>query len=915
MTIPPPIKLRCEYLENPLGVDVRRPRLSWVLTHPVRSSSSSAARVIVASSRQTADDGFGDLWDTGLITEDVSCGLEYSGVSLHSFQQIFWRVQWGDNAGNMSSWSEIASFEMGFLEDDQWQASWITKADCREHTSPGTTLLGEYLGDYINAHAIYCRREFMLAKPVKRARAFVSGLGFCELSVNGQKVGDRVLDPAQTDYSRLALYSTYDIVDQLAASAETRRTGRFVVGMILGNGRHIRNYGYGHPRGIVQILVEYIDGSNQHFVTDGSWKVSHGALQQNGLYFGERYDARLEEHGWDEVGADDSSWSNATEVSAAHPASQLIPPIRVARRITPVHQTVLPDGTTVFDFGENCAGWLRVCVKGERGTELTIHHAELLHDDGALNTSPNQAAEATDVYILKGDSPEWYEPRFTYHGFRYASISASPVGIKILSVEGCVVHSDVEQVGTLTCSNALLNRIHANVLRGQLSNLMSIPTDCCQRDERHGWLGDAHLAAEESMFNFNMAAFYTKFLKDIALAQRMDGSLPDVVPPYTGRLYPADPAWSSAFISIAWEHYQFYGEKRILDHHFDAMKKYVDFLKAHSTGLVIETLGKYGDWCPPGSIAPKRTPVELTSTWYFYHDALLLSRIAGILCRSREQQELEELSAGIKDAFNRRFLRDGEYLVNRFAPVDRAAGQTSNLLPLHLKMVPEDFTAHVLDRLLQSVIADQDFHLDTGILGTKYILDVLTDYGHAETAYKVASQRTYPGWGYMVEEGATTLWERWEKITGGGMNSQNHIMLGSVDAWFYRVVAGISVIEPGWKRIGYAPPAFAGLTSASASVETVRGVAALNWKRDPDEMVVDITVPVGSQGIVRIPLDRVDDVVEESDTILWGPDVTSAVPLPAVTCNGKQGPTVLFTTGSGSYHFHTHRGSHQVRTD
>ena len=902
MIISPATNLRCEYLKNPLGVDIDRPRLSWILLHPERGQIQRAFRIVVSSSAAIAEKGVGDLWDSGKVDSAETAGVRYAGKGLESGQRCWWRVQWWDKDDRKSDWSQTARFEMGILHEKDWVAKWISRKDCREFKSKGSVLLGEPLGDYINAFTLYLRREFTLAKPVARARAHVCGLGYYELSINGRKVGDHVLDPAQTDYKKTALYATYDIIDDLVRSRMTQETGNFAVGIILGNGRHIRSYGYDHAKAFLQLMVDYEDGTTETFASDSGWKVSYGPLQENGLYFGERYDARLEMAGWDEVGFNESGWEKAIEVEGLTPASQLMPPIRVVKLLKPERHFASAEGVHVYDFGQNFAGWVRVSVQGPRGTEVCLHHAELLNEDGTLNTSPNQNAEATDVYVLKGDGIETYEPRFTYHGFRYVGVSGSPAMPTVVSIEGCVVHSDVERVGGFSCSNLLINRIHENVLWGQVSNLMSLPTDCTQRDERQGWLGDAHLAAEESMFNFDMAAFYTKFLKDIQCAQREDGSLPDTVPPYLARLYPADPAWSSAYITIAWYVYQFYGDRSVLECHFDSMKEYIHFLRASAEDGIIKSLGKYGDWCPPGSIAPKRTPVELTSTWYYYHDTLLLSKIAGALHRLRDQQELQDLSLEIRDAFNTHFLKEGEYEVNRFAPVDRSPGQTSNALPLYLDMVPPDEKAHVLSRLLHGVVAEQDYHLDTGILGTRYLLDVLTENGFADVAYRVASQRTYPGWGYMVEEGATTLWERWEKITGGGMNSHNHIMLGSVDAWFYRVISGLSCLEPGWKRIRFAPRVFEGLDSAHASLRTVQGIASIAWQRNKDSLSIDVCIPVGSLGIVDLPLMWDKQKVVEGDRTLWQLGQTAVPDSDDIRFLEMGEKHVTFELGSGAYH-------------
>lgn len=901
MIVPTPVDLRCEYLRDPLGVDVARPRLSWINLHPDRDQRQTAFQVIVSSTPEKSAGGVGDVWDSGKILSPETTGIRYEGSDLRSFQSVWWRVRWWEMDGVASDWSASARFELGILDGTEWKARWISKKNCREFRSKGSVLLGEPLGDYTNAYTIYLRSEFKLMKPIVRARAFVCGLGYYELRINGRKVGDHVLDPAQTDYRKVALYSTYDVINELASSAATREDGKFAVGLILGNGRHIRSYGYDYPKALLQIVIEYGDGSSEIVATDSGWKASYGPLQENGLYYGERYDARMEMPGWDDAGFDDSKWEPAIEVQGIKPSSQLMPPIRVVRHLEPVTHFSSSDGTHFYDFGQNFAGWVKISLQGPAGTEVTLRHAELMNEDGSLNTSTSKNADATDVYVLKGEGVETYEPRFTYHGFRYVSLSAVPAMPDVLSMEGCVVHSDVESSGEFSCSNSLLNRIHQNILWGQLSNLMSIPTDCTQRDERQGWLGDAHLAAEESMFNFDLAAFYSRFLKSIEFAQQADGSLPDTVPPYWRGLYPADPAWSSALITIAWLVYRFYDDKDVLARHFDAMMKYVDFLNANAENHIITKLGKYGDWCPPGSITPKRTPVELTSTWYYYHDTLILSKIAGILDRSEDQTLLATRAEAIKEAFNNQFLKNGEYAVNRFAPVDRASGQTSNALPLYLDMTPQDVKAQVLDRLLHGVIEEQDYHLDTGILGTRYLLDVLTESGFGDVAYKVASQRTYPGWGYMVEEGSTTLWERWEKITGGGMNSHNHIMLGSVDAWFYRVVAGLTCLDAGSKRIRFMPPVFAGLDRAKATFKTVRGAAAISWEKGEDTFSLRALIPVGAVGVVYVPLMWQKQAITETLGPLWQSGKNESAAIDRVRMAGNGLEYVGFEFGSGEY--------------
>lgn len=894
MSPPVPTRLRCEYLTEPLGVDTAAPRLSWALESPRRGDLQTAFQILVSSAPELLRSDIGDFWDTGKVQEERAPIVEYAGEQLLSCARYHWKVRWWDLNGTPSPWSEPASFLTGFLNEGDWKPKWIAPREVREFRSKGTVLLGHPGADEAQALAVYLRKEFALKERASLAMIFISGLGQYELRLNGEKVGTSVLDPGWTDYAKRALYASHDITPLVR--------GKNAVGVILGNGRHIKGYGFDGPKLACRVEVEYESGDRAVFFADESWKTSPGPLQENGLYHGERYDARLDLDGWDRPGFDDRSWAKA--IPAAGPAlvSQMMPPVRVTERLRPKSVKPQPSGAFVFDFGQNFSGWVRLSVEGLKGTEVRLRHAELLHEDGSINVGSNENAEATDVYVLRGGGPEVFEPRFTYHGFRYVEVTGYPGQPGIGALEGCFVHSDVPRTGSFRCSNDLLNRIHQNVLWGQLSNLMSIPTDCPQRDERHGWLGDAHLSAEEAVFNFDMAAFYSKFLEDIRLAQKEDGSLPDVVPPYLPRLYPADPAWSSAYptlVALLWEHY---GDKRTIARHYLHLKRYIDFLAANADRHIIRTLGKYGDWCPPGSIVPKKTPVELTSTWYFYHDVLILARLASVLGRAEEVRQYEQLAGAVRDAFNVTFLGETQYAAVRVSSVDTYPNQTSNALPLFLDMVPAAKKDAVLASLLQSIVRQQDGHVDTGILGTRYILDVLVDNGHGDVAYRMVTHKSYPGWGYMLAEDATTLWERWEKLTGHAMNSQNHIMLGSVDAWFYRTIAGLSPLRPGWKSVRVRPHVLGDLTSAEASLETAAGKVRSAWKKGADSFTLEVTVPVGSSAEVQLPLLWPAARLFESGKPLRRPGPV-AEPIPDLTYEGDEGGRAHVRTGSGDYKF------------
>lgn len=890
----PPRDLRVEYLAEPLGIATALPRFSWTLRSDIRGDVQRAYQILVSSERALCENGIGDYWDTDRVESPRLSGVEYGGEALLSVKRFYWRARWWNGRHEPSPWSDVASFGTAFLNDKEWRPKWISLPEPREFKSRGNVLLGEYGGEYIQTYGIYLRKEIALKGPAVSATAFVCGLGYYELRVNGRKAGDRVLDPAWTEYRKGALFSTLDITPLLAP--------RTAFALLVGSGRHLKNYGYDQPQAALRIEIEYANGDRDFVATDETWKAGHGPLQENGLFHGERYDARLELKGWDAPGFDDAGWRNAVVLPGYPLASQMMPPIRVTDTLKPRARTEPAPGVFIFDFGQNFSGWVRLRVRGPRGAEVRLRHAELLDPAGFLNTQPNENAEARDIFVLGGDGDEVYEPRFTYHGFRYVEVTGYPGEPSLDAVEGRFVHSDVERTGSFASSEPLVNAIHRCILWGQLSNLMGIPTDCPQRDERHGWLGDAHLSAEAAIFNFDMAAFYLKFLEDIRASQKDDGSLPDFVPAFVPNHYPADPAWASAYGILIWLLYWYYDDGRVIQRHYGPFKRYVDFLSRNAPDGIVRSLGKYGDWCPPGGITPKKTPVELTSTWFYLHDLQLLARLAQVVGRHDEMKTYAKLAEDVRGAFNAVFLEGDQYRAIRASAVDAYPNQTANLLPLALDLVPPEKKEAVWEQLLQSVVHLADEHVDTGILGTRYLLDVLTDHGRADVAWRVATQRSYPGWGYMIAEGATTLWERWELLTGRAMNSHNHIMFGSIDAWFYRVVAGLAPLEPGWRKIRVWPRLAAELASAEATVRTPRGEAHAAWRRTGEELSIDVRVPVGATAVLKIPLLWVPGRIEESGRLLWeAGDIREKAD--GVAFSGVEDGAPAFLLGSGTYAF------------
>lgn len=885
--------LRTEYLRDTLGIDVSQPRLSWVLQSSTRGVRQSAYQILVAGSREALENDEGDMWNSGKVESRQSVNVVYAGDTLQGGTTYYWKVRVWNQNDEVSSWSSVATFHMGLLAEDAWQGQWIGAPDT-EVTAP------------------LLRREFTVEQGIEAAHVYIAGLGYYELYINGQKVGDHVLDPGTTQYDKRILYVTYDVADYLQPGANT-------VGVMLGKGwfwqRNYRQYGAG-PQLLLQLNLALDDDTTLSIVSDETWKVSAGPITSHSIYAGEVYDARREQPGWNAPGYDDAGWDSAEIV--ASPGGQLdahlMPPIRVTQTLRPVQMTQLEDGAYVFDFGQNLTGWPRLCVSGGEGTQVVLKTAEVTRKDTAriqgenpenfearLDTRNNQAAEAADTYICRGaPGTEVYEPRFTYHGFRYVQVEGYPGEPTLKDLEARVVHTDVKPVGEFHCSNSLLNQTHTNILWSQVGNLHSIPTDCPQRDERQGWTGDAHLSVEEAMHNFDMAAFYAKWLQDVQDAQSEDGSIPDVVP-HHGR-YPevGTPAWQVAYPLVLWYMYEYYDDVRILEHHYDSLKQWITYMDSIAKDYIIET-GR-GDWCPPQRTEPIDGSVPITSTGHYHQAADIMAKIAGLLGKSDDAVQYAALADDIKAAFNDRFL---DKTTNNYG----AGSQTSNAYPLYLGLVPEENQASVVSNLVHNIMEQHAGHLWTGILGTKAVVSVLPAMGLSDVLYNAATQVTYPSYGHMLARGATTVWERWgafRYFDPAGMNSLNHIMFGTIDEFFYKNLAGIQLASPAYGQITIKPHVVGDLTHARAAVDTIRGRVASSWQRVGNTFTLEVTLPANSRGKVSVPkLGLTDVTVEEGDKVVWqtGAFVSGVNGISNAEDNGDY---VTFAVASGSYTFKLH---------
>lgn len=708
--------------------------------------------------------------------------------------------------------------------------------------------------------ARYLRKEFAVNKKVTRAIVFFSGLGLSELYLNGSKVGDAVLSPAFSQYDKRAFYVTYDVTKNV-------QQGTNAIGVILGNGRFYadrsRVYSgtkdFGWPKLLLKLRIEYDDGSAERIVSDISWKLTlDGPIRANNDFDGEEYDARMELDGWDKAGFNDSKWTPVRLVSAPGDtlSAQIQEPIRVTGTLKAKSMREIAKGVYVFDLGQNIAGWCRLHVSGPTGTRVTLRHAETLNSNGSLYVANLRSAKATDVYTLRGNGAETWEPRFITHGFRYVELTGFPGKPDLNSIEGCVVNDDLAPTGEFESSNPLLNQIYQAVVWGVRDNYRSIPTDCPQRDERQGWLGDRSAECRGESFLFDNSLLYSKWMQDIADSQRPSGSLPDVAPTYWS-IYSDNVSWPSTFIMAPEMLRLQFSDTRTISRQYDAAKRWMDYISQWVTNGIIGR-DSYGDWCVPPedpllihSKDPNRiTDKTLIATAYLYHDCRLMANNARLLNKTNDAEHFSKLAEQLKAGLNQKFLdRDkGQY---------SNGTQTSCVLPLAFGMVPDDMKTKIFAHLVNKIENETHSHIGTGLVGGQFLMRVLTENGRPDLAYTIATQRDYPSWGYMIEHGATTIWELWNGNTADPtMNSGNHVMLvGDLVIWLYENIAGIKSDPgaPGFKHILMKPTPVGDLTYVKASHRSPYGLIRSEWHREKTKFDWNIEIPVNTTATVSIP--------------------------------------------------------------
>ena len=873
-------ELICEYRTNPLGIDIQKPRLSWQIVSAEENVLQTAYEI--KATDQTPNGKL--LWTSGKVNSAQSVNVTYQGPALKSMQCVYWQVRVWDNKNKATAWSAPAFWEMGILEPESWKASWISIASEPDIKGPKPVQ--------------YFRKEFSATKKVKSARVYVTSQGLYQLFLNGKKVSADLFTPGWTSYKKRIQYQTYDVTSMVQA--------RNSIGATLGDGWFRGNIGWGGQNGyygsklalLAQLQISYTDGTSETIVSDKSWKVTNnGPITESDIYDGEVYDARKEMPGWASAGFDDSKWGKVTITDQSKKilvAPQGVP-VKAIEEIKPVKLFTTPNGETVFDMGQNMVGWVRLKVQGKKGDLVAMEFAEVLDKEGNFYTANLRSAKCSDVYILKGEGQEVFEPHFTFHGFRFVKIDGLSAPASLDMITGIVIHSDMTPTGSFSCSDPMINQLQHNIQWGQKGNFLDVPTDCPQRDERLGWTGDAQVFSMTAAFNFNVAPFYTKWTRDIAADQLPNGSVPDVIPDVL-KGGGGKTAWADACVIVPWTTYLTYGDQRILEIQYPSMKAWVEYMKTRAGDDNLWTGDwHYGDWLAfatnnsdyPGATTEK----DLIATAYYSYSSGILAKTAAIIGQKEDAMKYAQLSQDIKKAFVHEFVTPAGRLVSHT--------QTAYSLALAFNLLPEDLIPKAAEFLAADV--KKMGHLTTGFVGTPLLCKTLSAHGYEDLAFMLLNRKEYPSWLYPVTQGATTIWERWDgqKPDGSfqdvGMNSFNHYAYGAIGEWLYRYVAGMDVDPevPGYKHILLEPHPGGGLTNADAEFTSLYGKVKSAWMIDGNDFVYEITVPANTTATVTLPAATSEQLTVNSLPVSASIKESLKQTLKGITIN----------VGSGNYQF------------
>ena len=883
--------LNCEHKKNPVGIDVLQPRLSWKIKSTGFNIVQTAYSVRVATDQKFPSSS--TVWQTGKITSDESVLVDYRGPDLKSGQRYYWQVKIWDNHGKASKWSETAYWETGLISPFDWKAKWI-----------------ELEGDTLRySPSPHFRKEFLVSKPVAKARVYVTSHGVYELHLNGKKVGDQVLTPGWTSYGKRLQYQVYDVTSMLVG-------GNNAVGAVLGDGWYRGTLAWGNNWAIygkrlgllMQMKITYSDGSEILIVTDESWKgIVDGAIRMNDFYNGETYDASKKMTGWNLSGYNDSNWHKVR--IGNYMLDNLIVsegvPIRKIQEIKPVRIFRTPKGDLIADMGQNMVGYIRLKVNGPKGTVVTLQHAEVMDKYGEFYTANLRAAKCQLIYTLAGTGEEIYEPHFTFMGFRYVKVEGFPGDLTADNLTGVVVHSDLATTGSYESSNTLLNQLQHNIIWGQKGNFVDVPTDCPQRDERLGWTGDAQAFCRTAAFNYDVSAFFTKWLKDVAADQRPGGEVPVVIPDVLNKqgspTASASAGWGDVAVIAPWTAYHVYGDKKLLETQYPSMKAWVEYIRKKAGDSNIWKGGSiYGDWLfyhPPvndHSEPDGFTEHDFIATAFYAYSTRLLANAAKELGKTDDEKYYSDLFDQIKQVFINEYVTAGGRVGTN--------SQTSYILALKFDLLPGNLREKAAKFLVDDIRSRRN-HLSTGFLGTPFICHVLTQTGYTDVAYDLLLQETYPSWLYPVKMGATTIWERWDgqktdsTFHDAGMNSFNHYAYGAIGDWMYRVSAGIEVMSPGYKQILIQPHLTKKLDYSKASFESPYGTIASGWERKGGKIIVRVKIPANTKATIMLPVDDPAKVTENGSPLSFDKDDF------IIAEENKEGIRIGFMKGSGEYSF------------
>jgi alpha-L-rhamnosidase len=932
-----PVELRCEYLKNPLATDEPAPRLTWRDISPRSNQKQIAYQILVASDKAILAKNRGDLWDSGKTASDETANISYHGEPLHSRQRCFWKVRVWDGEGLPSTWSEIAFWRMGLMKGKDWNAEYITFRDA--------TAVAKNPAELYLPAAHQFRKEFVINRPVSHATLYATALGVYEVRLNGKKAGDVWLAPGWTDYHQRAYYQAFDVSDQITTGtnalgawlADGWYSGYLGFGLLTGIGtEHIGRYTYGKtPAFMGQLEIEYTDGAREIIGTDTSWKVSgKGPIREADLLMGESYDARREQKGWDEAGFDEKPWDQALAaedaprvkanfyqfenpppgggvavkgyevdlgfkrppILKAHPGS----PVHDTEHLKPIAKTSPTNGVYIFNFGQNFAGVVTLRVRGAAGTKVRLRYGEMLYPDGRLMTENLRKARATDYYVLRGDSDgEVYTPRFTFHGFQYVELTGFPGEPGMDAVTGIVLHSQTPLTSQFECSDPMAKKLFTNIVWTQRANFLDLPTDCPQRDERFGWTGDAQTYIRTATFNADVGAFYTKWIQDLMDSQRPSGTFPGYAPfPFQHGL-DFGTAWCDAGVICPWTIYQAYGDKRILTRCWEPMVKFLKWRESESKdNLGVAHGNEWGDWLS----VDEKTPIDYIDTAYFALSTKLMERMAEALGKYDEADHYAKLFDRIRAAYLKKYWIEDTGRLS----VDT---QTAYALGIYTGLVPEDKRRKAGGRLAEKI--REKGVMTTGFLGTRVLLPALTSCGENDLAVQLFQSHKFPSWGYEVDQGATTIWERWNSYTkdqgfGGeqnaSMNSFAHYAFGAVCEWMFTSLAGIDAAEPGYKQILIKPMPPKAETEGDrkpinwvrARYDSIRGPIEVSWKLNAGLFDLETSIPPNTSALVYLPTANKDTIQEGNKTF---------VERNGMSLVRTEGGRAVIQVGSGKYHF------------